>query len=48
MVSPEYTAETSRFTGEVEWVQLDVDEAAQGADRLISPEDRFRVAMARQ
>ena len=48
MVSPEYNAETSRFTGEVNWVELDIDKAAQDADHLISPEERYRVAMARQ
>jgi arylsulfatase len=47
-VSPDYTGETSRFTGEIAWVQLDVDEAARDADHAISPEERLRVAMARQ
>jgi arylsulfatase A-like enzyme len=45
-VSDDYTPETSRFTGTVNWIQLD-----QGADdqsHLISPEDRLSVAMARQ
>ena len=30
------------------WVQLDVDEAAEDLDHLISPEERLRLAMARQ
>lgn len=45
-VSDDYTPETSRFTGTVNWVQLD-----QGSDdhsHLISPEDRLSVAMAKQ
>jgi hypothetical protein len=45
-VSDDYTPDTSRFTGTVNWVQLD-----QGADdhsHLINPEDRLSVAMARQ
>ncbi len=36
------------FTGRVLWVQLDVDEAAEDLDHLISPEERLRLAMARQ
>jgi len=47
-VSDEYTPETSRFTGKVHWVQLDIDEDAEDFDHLITPEERFRVAMARQ
>jgi len=38
----------SAFTDKVEWVQIDVDDAAEDPDHLISPEERFRVAMARQ
>ena len=30
------------------WVQIDLDEAAEDADHLITPEERLRVAMARQ
>ncbi|MET0158376.1 MAG: arylsulfatase [Acidimicrobiales bacterium] len=47
-VSDEYTPDTSMFTGKVHWVQLDVDENAEDLDHLISPEERFRVAMTRQ
>ena len=47
-VSPDYTAETSHFNGKIEWVQIDVDAAAEDADHLISPEERLQVAMARQ
>lgn len=36
------------FTGTVEWVQIDIDEAAENLDHLITPEERLRVAMARQ
>jgi arylsulfatase len=36
------------FTGRVLWVQLDVDKAAEDLDHLISPEERLRLAMARQ
>ena len=47
-VSDDYTAEGSVFTGKVEWVQIDVAEAAEDLDHLITPEERLRVAMARQ
>ncbi|WP_027004714.1 arylsulfatase [Conexibacter woesei] len=47
-VSEQYTAETSRFTGTVEWVQIDIDAAAEDLDHLISADDRLKIAMARQ
>jgi arylsulfatase len=47
-VSDDYTSETSRFTGKVEWVQIDIDEAAEDLDHLITPEERLHIAMARQ
>ncbi|ACQ82374.1 sulfatase [Beutenbergia cavernae DSM 12333] len=45
-VSPDYTARDSRFTGKLLWVQLDV--GTDDHDHVISPEERLRVAMARQ
>jgi arylsulfatase A-like enzyme len=47
-VSDDHTPEESVFTGTVEWVQIDLDEAAEDLDHLITPEERLRVAMARQ
>jgi arylsulfatase A-like enzyme len=47
-VSDDYTAEDSRFTGTVNWVQIDIDEAAEDVDHLISAEERLKIAMARQ
>jgi len=47
-VSPDYTAPTSRFNGKLNWVQIDLGEDAEDADHFISPEERIRVAMARQ
>ncbi|HET7236501.1 MAG TPA: arylsulfatase [Actinomycetota bacterium] len=38
----------ARFTGRVRWVQLDIDEAAEDLDHLITPEERLRIAMSRQ
>jgi arylsulfatase A-like enzyme len=45
-VSPDYTAETSKFNGEINWIQL--DQGDDDHDHLITPEERLHVAMARQ
>ena len=45
-VSPDYTAETSKFNGVINWVQLDA--GVDDHDHLISPEERLNLAMARQ
>jgi hypothetical protein len=47
-VAPDYTVEASRFTGTIDWVQIDIAEAAEDLDHLISPEERLQLAMARQ
>jgi len=47
-VSDDYAGEGSVFTGTVNWVQIDIAEAAEDLDHLITPEERLRVAMARQ
>jgi arylsulfatase len=36
------------FSGRVRWVQIDLGDDAADADHLISPEERLRIAMARQ
>ena len=45
-VSPDYGEHGNEFSGEVHWVQIDLER--DDHDHLISPEERFRVAMARQ
>ncbi len=45
-VTPDYTAQTSRFTGKINWVQLDA--GTDDHDHFIDPEERLRIAMARQ
>ena len=45
-VSPEYGPHNNKFSGEVHWVQIDLGKDTH--DHLISPEDRLRVAVARQ
>jgi len=38
----------SYFTGEVKWVEFDTDTAADDHNHLITPEEKFMVAMAKQ
>ncbi len=45
-VTPDYTPATSRFTGRINWVQIDL--GADDSDHFIDPEERLRIAMARQ
>ena len=45
-VSPDYTARDSRFTGKINWVQIDL--GTDDHDHFINPEERLRLAMARQ
>jgi hypothetical protein len=45
-VSPDYDPRDNEFGGEVNWVQIDLE--GDDHDHLISPEDRFKLAMARQ
>jgi arylsulfatase len=47
-VTYDYPTEGGKFSGDVNWVQIDVGEDAEDLDHLISPEERFRVAMALQ
>ena len=47
-VSDDHGAGDSAFTGRIEWVEIDVDAAAAEVDHLIGPEERLRIAMARQ
>jgi arylsulfatase len=45
-VSADYDARSSRFTGRIHWVQLDT--GSDDHDHVIDPEERLRIAMARQ
>jgi len=47
-VTYDYPARGTKFSGEVNWVEIDVDKDAEDLDHLISPEERLRVAMAIQ
>ena len=45
-VSDDYAVRANRFSGALNWVQL--DQGLDDHDQLISPEERLRVALARQ
>jgi arylsulfatase A-like enzyme len=47
-VSDDYAPHQSNFNGKVKWVQIDLGDAADDHDHLITPEERLRIAMARQ
>lgn len=46
--SDDYGPKDSAFTGRVRWIQIDLGDAADDHDHLITPEERYRVAMTRQ
>jgi hypothetical protein len=45
-VSPDYTPATNRFTGKINWVQIDLGN--DDHDHFIDPDERLRIDMARQ
>ena len=45
-VTPDYKPETSKFTGKIKWVQIDL--GTDSHDHLITPEQRLHLAMTRQ
>jgi arylsulfatase len=47
-VTDDYPAKDNQFNGTINWVQIDIDQAAADQDHLIAPEERFRIAVARQ
>ena len=38
----------TEFNGQVRWVEIDLGEDAEDADHLITPDERLKIAMARQ
>jgi hypothetical protein len=48
VVSEDYGPRDNEFSGEVNWVQIDLAEAAEDLDHLITPGERLHIAMARQ
>jgi arylsulfatase A-like enzyme len=47
-VTYDYGTHENEFSGEVNWVEIDIGKDAINLDHLITAEDRLRVAMARQ
>jgi len=47
-VTDDYAPHHSNFNGRVRWVQIDLNDAAEDNDHLITPEERLKIAMARQ
>jgi len=47
-VTYDYGSHDNEFSGEVNWVEIDLGKDAVSIDHLITPEDRLRVAMGRQ
>jgi len=47
-VSEGYGPRGSDFNGKINWVQIDVDQAAEDADHLITADELFNLAMAKQ
>jgi arylsulfatase A-like enzyme len=47
-VSDDYGVANGTFHGRIRWVELAIDEAAEDLYHLITPEERLRIAMARQ
>jgi arylsulfatase A-like enzyme len=45
-VSADYTTKNSRFTGKIHWIQIDLGK--DDHDHFIDPDERLRIAMARQ
>ena len=44
--SPDYGPTGNKFTGQIDWVQIDLGDDSH--DHLIKPEDRLTIAMAKQ
>jgi arylsulfatase A-like enzyme len=47
-VTADYGGQGNRFSGDVNWVEIDLDKAAAEADHIIKPEERLALAMAIQ
>jgi arylsulfatase A-like enzyme len=48
LVTEDYGPDGNVFSGDVNWVQIDIGDDAADADHLVTAEQRMRVAMARQ
>jgi Sulfatase len=47
-VTDDFGSAGQPFNGRIQWVELDINKDAEDLDHLITPEERLRIAMARQ
>src|SRR6188768_3304577 len=47
-VTYDYPKGTTKFSGEVNWVEIDIGKDSEDLDHLVSPEERLHLAMAHQ
>lgn len=47
-VTDDLTRDSVTFNGSVKWVQIDLGDAAEDFDHMVTPEERYRIAMSRQ
>ncbi len=47
-VTDDLDRNTVTFNGAVKWVQIDLGDAAEDFDHMVTAEERYRIAMARQ
>jgi arylsulfatase len=47
-VTDDLTVDELEFNGKVRWVEIDLGEDAEDSDHLITPDERLKIAMARQ
>jgi hypothetical protein len=46
LVTTDYGGQGNRFSGDVSWMEIDLDKAAADADHIIKPEERVALALA--
>jgi arylsulfatase len=47
-VTDDLAQDELEFNGRIDWVEISIGDDAADSDHLISPEERLKVAMARQ
>ena len=47
-VTDDLDRSTKTFNGTVKWVQIDLGDAAEDFDQMVTDEERYRIAMSRQ
>ena len=47
-MTDDYPAQDAKFSGEVNWVEIDIGEESVNLDHLITPEQRLNLAITLQ